>query len=167
MILETIKSKTLTYEQKIVALARLAENSLSILKKTDKLKYYMGKNIICDLFEGEAPYRPRYIVPDYEKFMKQGSEFLGLKVADDIWEATHNLLILYKHVPSITTMPVYVGNIDYLLEPYVKDEEEAYRAIKLFLKHIDATITDSFCHGNIGPKDTKAGRLILKAMKEL
>lgn len=167
MILETIKSKTLTYEQKIVALARLAENSLSVLKKTDKLKEYMDKKIICDLFEGEAPYRPRYIVPDYEKFMKQGSKFLNLDVPTDIWEATHNLLILYKHVPSITTMPVYIGNIDYLLEPFIKDEDEAYRAIKLFLKHIDSTITDSFCHGNIGPEDTKAGRLILKAMEEL
>lgn len=167
MILETIKSKTLTYEQKIVALARLAENSLSVLKKTDKLKEYMDKKIICDLFEGEAPYRPRYIVPDYEKFMKQGSKFLNLDVPTDIWEATHNLLILYKHVPSITTMPVYIGNIDYLLEPFIKDENEAYRAIKLFLKHIDSTITDSFCHGNIGPEDTKAGRLILKAMEEL
>ncbi|GKT17466.1 Glycyl radical enzyme, HI0521, predicted like protein, partial [Aduncisulcus paluster] len=35
------------------------------------------------------------------------------------------------------------------------------------MKHIDRTITDSFCHANIGPKDTKAGRLILKAEREL
>lgn len=167
MILETIKSKNLTFEQKIITLAKLAENSISVIDKSEKLKEYMDKKIICDLMEGEAPYRPRYIVPDYEKFMKQGSKFLGLDVPTDIWEATNNLLILYKHVPSITTMPVYLGNIDYLLEPYITDENEAYKAIKLFLKHIDSTITDSFCHANIGPKETKAGKIILKVMKEL
>lgn len=167
MVLDIIKRKDLTYEQKVMCLAREAENSVNAIEKSDKLKEYMEKKIICDLMEGEAPYRPRYIVPDYEKFMKQGSQFLGLDIPTDIWEATNNLLILYKHVPSITTMPVYLGNLDYLLEPYIKDENEAYRAIKLFLKHIDSTITDSFCHANIGPKDTKAGRIILKVMREL
>ena len=167
MVLQTIKREDLTYEQKLTTLARLAENSLNVIEKSEKLKQYMAKKIVCDLMEGEAPYRPRYIVPDYETFMKQGSKFLGLEIATDIWEATNNLLILYKHVPSITTMPVYLGNIDYLLEPYIKDENEAYKAIKLFLKHIDSTITDSFCHANIGPKETTAGKIILKVMKEL
>lgn len=166
-ILNIIKSNKLTFEQKVIALGREAENSLNILKIDERTEYYRKLGIICDLFEGNAPYRPRYIVPDYELFMKNGSKFLGLEPATNIWEATNNLLILYKHVPSITTMPVYVGNLDYLLEPYVKNEEEAYLAIKLFLKHIDSTITDSFCHGNIGPKETKAGLLILKAMEEL
>jgi YjjI family glycine radical enzyme len=64
-------------------------------------------------------------------------------------------------------MPVYVGNLDTLLEPYIEDEEEAFKAIKLFLMQLDRTITDSFCHANIGPLPTKAGRLILKAEREL
>ncbi len=64
--------------------------------------------------------------------MKQGSEFLNLNPPKDIWEATNNLLILYKHVPSITSMPVYIGNIDTLLDPFISDENEAYNAIKLF-----------------------------------
>ena len=165
--LNIIKDKTLTYEQKVLSLARAAENSLSVMNVSDKGKEYIKEGIICDLNEGNAPCRPRYIVPDYEKFMKNGSEFLGLKPATDIWEATNNLLILYKHVPSITSFPVYIGNIDKLLEPFIKDEDEAYKAIKLFLMHIDRTITDSFCHANIGPEDTKAGRLILKAEEEL
>ncbi|SHE49226.1 YjjI family glycine radical enzyme [Clostridium fallax] len=162
-----IKDGSLTYEQKVIALAREAENSLKVLKISDKCEKLRQSGVICDLFEGNAPYRPRYIVPDYEKFMREGSAFLELDPPKDIWEATNSLLILYKHVPSITTMPVYIGNIDYLLEPFINDEEEAYKAIKLFLKHIDRTITDSFCHGNIGPKATKAGRLILKAEREL
>lgn len=166
-ILNIIKNKGLTFEQKVISLAREAENSIEVLNISPKTKEFLEKGIICDLFEGNAPYRPRYIVPDYEKFMKNGSEFLGIEVPKNIWEATNVLLILYKHVPSITTMPVYVGNIDYLLEPFIKDEKEAQLAIKLFLKHIDATITDSFCHANIGPKETKAGKIILQIMREL
>lgn len=166
-ILNVIKNRILTYEQKVLSLAREAENLLNVLNIDEEVQEYRDEGIICDLFEGNAPYRPRYIVPDYEKFMKRGSELLGLKPPQDIWEATNNLLILYKHVPSITSFPVYIGNIDKLLEPFIKDEDEAYRAIKLFLIHIDRTITDSFCHGNIGPEDTRAGRLILKAEREL
>lgn len=167
MVLEIIKSKKLTYEQKLVALARAAEGSIECLNKTEKIKNFLKDGVVCDLFEGNLPYRPRYIVPDYEKFMKQGSKFLSLKKAENIWEAINNLLILYKHVPSITTMPVYLGNIDYLLEPYIEDEKEAKLAIELFLKHIDSTITDSFCHANIGPKKTKAGIIILEVIKKL
>lgn len=164
---QIIKDKTLTYEQKVVSLARTAENTLNVLNISEDLVKLKEQGIICDLFEGSAPYRPRYITPDYEVFFKNGSEFLGLEPPKDIWEATHNLMIIYKHVPSITTMPVYIGNLDTLLEPFIEDEEEAFKAIKLFLRHIDRTITDSFCHGNIGPFDTKAGRLILRAEREL
>lgn len=167
MILEAIKNQNITFEQKVVTLARLAEGSIEVLNKSESLKKYIEDGIICDLFEGNAPYRPRYIVPDYEKFMEQGSKFLNIEKPTNIWEAVHGLLILYKHVPSITTMPVYLGNIDYLLEPFVENEKEAYLAIKLFLKHVDSTITDSFCHANIGPRETKAGSLILKGMREL
>ena len=166
-VLNIIKDKTITYEQKVLNLAREAENSLNILNIGEEVKDYREEGIICDLNEGNAPYRPRYIVPDYEKFMKHGSEFLKLKPPKDIWEAVNNLLILYRHVPSITSFPVYIGNIDTLLDPFIVDEEEAYKAIKLFLTHIDRTITDSFCHANIGPRDTKAARIILKAEREL
>ena len=166
-ILSIIKNRVLTYEQKLRTLAGAAEATLDVLNITPDIQEYKDKGIICDLFEGNAPYRARYITPDYEKFMKQGSKFLEIKPAKDIWEATTNLLILYNHVPSITTYPVYLGNIDMLLEPYIKDEEEAYKAIKLFLLQIDRTITDSFCHANLGPQKTKAGEMILKATVEL
>ena len=159
-VLNIIKNNGLTFEQKINSLAKEAENSICVLDITKKTQEYLEKGIICDLFEGNIPFRPRYIVPDYEKFMRNGSKFLELTPPTNIWEATNNLLILYKHVPSITTMPVYIGNIDYLLEPFILDENESKLAIKLFLKHIDSTITDSFCHANIGPLETKAGNII-------
>ncbi|WFD09002.1 YjjI family glycine radical enzyme [Tepidibacter hydrothermalis] len=166
-IFNIIKDTTMTYEQKVMSLARAAEETLNVLNISEMAQKYREEGIICDLNEGNAPYRPRYIVPDYERFITNGSEFLGIKPPKDIWEAVNSLLILYKHVPSITSFPVYIGNIDTLLDRFIEDEDEAYKAIKLFLTHIDRTITDSFCHANIGPKDTKAGRLILKAEREL
>ncbi|MCM1988422.1 YjjI family glycine radical enzyme [Oceanirhabdus seepicola] len=166
-VLNIIKDKTLTFEQRVIALARAAENSIDVLGITEEIQKYRDNGVICDLGEGNAPYRPRYIVPDYNKFMEQGSEFLKLQPPTDIWEAVNNLLILYKHVPSITTFPVYIGNIDKLLDPFVNDEEEAYKAIKFFMLHIDRTITDSFCHANIGPEKTKAGEIILRVQREL
>ena len=166
-ILSIVKNRVLTYEQKLRTLAGAAEATLDVLGITPEIQEYRDKGIICDLFEGNAPYRARYITPDYEVFMKQGSKFLEIKPAKDKWEATTNLLILYNHVPSITTYPVYLGNLDTLLEPYIKDEEEAYKAIKLFLLQIDRTITDSFCHANLGPHKTKAGEMIMRATAEL
>ncbi len=165
--LNVIQDKTLTYEQVVIGLAREAENELKVLNKSPELLTMMNAGIICDLFEGNAPYRPRYIVPDYAKFFREGSRFLNLDPPRDIHEALNHLMIFYRHVPSITGFPVYIGNLDELLEPFIVDEDEAFKAIKRFLTYIDRTITDSFCHGNIGPKDTRAGRLILKAEREL
>ncbi|MGL4798209.1 MAG: glycyl radical enzyme domain-containing protein, partial [Cellulosilyticaceae bacterium] len=130
MVENIIKDKTLTFEQKVVALARHAENSIQVLAIDERTEELRASGIICDLFEGNAPYRPRYILPNYEKLMTEGCKFLQLEPPTNIWEATHTLLIFYKHVPSITTMPVYIGNIDTLLDPFIKDEEEARLAIK-------------------------------------
>ncbi|TDT67444.1 YjjI family glycine radical enzyme [Hypnocyclicus thermotrophus] len=165
-VIKIIKNKNLSFEQKVIELARYAENSIAPIELSNETKEMIDKGIICDLFEGNAPYRPRYIIVDFNKFMKKGSTFLELSPPKTLLEAVNNLLIFYKHIPSITTMPVYIGNIDYILEPFIKGDED-YEVIKLFLNHIDKTITDSFCHANIGPKYTKAGELILKASKEL
>ena len=166
-ILEIIKDQGLEQYQKIISLAREAENSLEVLGLNDKEKKYLDKGIICDLAEGNAPFKPRYNLVDFEKFLNEGSEFLELDPPQNLSEAINNLLILYKHIPSVTTFPVYLGNIDQLLDPYIENEKEALSLIKLFLTHIDRTLTDSFVHANIGPEDTKAGRLILKAEREL
>lgn len=172
-ILETIKNPTLTHEQKVATTSGLADSLLEVLDLPEGLDELLNvpidRKCICDLNEGHAPMRPRYIIPDYEKFMKEGSKFLNLKPATDLYEAINNLLIFYKHVPSITNFPVYLGQLDLLLEPYIDTvpEEQAKKLIKMFLIHIDRTILDSFSHADIGPKATKAGYLLLEAEKEL
>ena len=168
-VLDIVTSKGLTYEQKVVALAHAAENSLEVLEIPEKTRHYMETGAICDLDEGHAPYRPRYILPDYEAAVKKGCEFLQLDPPKDLDEVIQFLEILYRHVPSITSYPVYLGSIDRLIEPFLEgvSDEEAEKKLRLFLIYLDRTITDGFCHANLGPEETRTGRIILKLEKEL
>lgn len=164
---EIISDPTLTYSQQVLALARLAENNDDSLPLEPAFEQALKDETLCDLGEGRAPYRPRYILPDYRILMEKGSAFLGLHAPKDIWEATNALLIMYKHVPSITSFPVYLGNFTDLFEPFDVDEQETKKALGLFLLHIDKTLTDSFVHANIGPRDARVNRIILDLTKEM
>jgi len=164
-----VTNTALTYSQEVSALASLAENEDRTLDYGSEWYKAYNEEILCDLGEGVLPYRPRYVIPDYSKLIKNGSEFLNLEPAEDLYEALNNLLIFYKHVPSITHFPVYLGGFDDLLEEFVVlvDYKKAKKALKMFLRHIDSTLTDSFVHANIGPKETVTGNIILELTEEM
>lgn len=172
-ILDTIKDPTATHEQKVTYLARHAENFMKVLDEPAEMDELMrcadDVRCICNLGEGEAPYRPRYITPDYPKLMREGSAFLQLEPPKDLFEALNNLMIFYHNVPSITNYPVFIGNLDVLLEPFIGDldDETVCKALRLFLTQVDRTILDSFCHADIGPLPTRAGVLIMRVSAEL
>lgn len=168
-VLDIVTAKGLTYEQKVVSLAHSAENCLDVLQIPEKTQHFMKTGAICDLDEGHAPYRPRYVMPDYQKAIKDGCEFLRLEPPKDLDELLSFLTIFYRHVPSITSFPVFLGDLDKMIEPFLDGmtDEEAAKKIKLFLIYLDRTITDSFCHGNLGPEETRAGKIILTLEKEL
>ncbi len=138
-ILDIIESATLTHEQKLTCLANQADSLMEVLDLPEGLDELLNvpidRKCICDLSEGHAPMRPRYIIPDYAKFLKEGSKFLQLDPPTDLYEALNSLMIFYKHVPSVTNYPVYVGQLDELLEPYIDtvDEAQAKKMLKLFL----------------------------------
>lgn len=172
-IYQTIVDKTQTYEQKVAVLAKQAESLMEVLEEPEDFQdlFYVPfeQKCICNLNEGNAPLRPRYIVPDYPRFLREGSGFLQLDAPEDLWEALNSLLIFYKHVPSITNYPVFIGCLDELIAPYIEGMEDAevLKALKLFLTNVDRTILDSFCHANVGPKASRAGMLLLQAESEL
>lgn len=170
-ILDTVKSSSMTCQQKLMTLANIAERLFDpreLLGYTDEEWEYINNQMICDLNEGHAIYRPRYILPDYTVYIEKGCQFLDLPAPKTLDEALDGLLIIYSHVPSITTFPVYIGRLDIMLDPFLTgNDEEDFIKIKRFLNHVDKTVPDSFCHANIGPVDTKAGRLILQAVIEL
>ena len=169
MIYDTLTSNKRSYEQKVLDLAHCAENMLAVLPIPEKTLHYFSTGAINDLFEGHAPYRPRYIMVDFEKFMKQGSAFLRIDPPKTFDEALFALMSLYHHIPSITNFPVYLGNLDTLLDPFISSlsDEEVKNKLILFLNFLDRTITDSFCHANIGPVETRLGRLLLEVEGKL
>jgi len=166
---QIVTSPTLSPEQKRHFLALEAENNLPYPALPAAARAALDEGVICDMFEGHAPYKPRYVLPDYAKFLANGSDWLELEGAQDLDDALSLLTILYHHVPSVTSMPVYLGHLDALLQPYVKilTQEEIDVRIKRFWRYLDRTLPDAFMHANIGPEDTPVTRAILRADAEL
>ena len=158
--LNIIKDETLTYRQELIALARLGESTDDTVRYSDAYYEAKKKGALCDLNEGVMPYRPRYICPDYD---------LGIEPPTDLLEAVNALEIFYAHVPSITTYPVYLGDLDSLLTPFVEKEDPAFakKVLKLFLLQIDKVLTDSFVHFDIGPEDNITARMFLELTEEM
>jgi YjjI family glycine radical enzyme len=165
----TVTDPALTYRQRLHRLAGLAEEAVEPPAVSDACREAQEKGVICDLGEGHAPYRPRYLLPDYAVALRNGSTFLELDPARDIDEALAFLLIAYTAVPSITSYPVYVGDLDKLLAPYLDgiSDEDLYRRLRLFWISLDRMLPDAFVHSNLGPDDTRVGRTILRLEREL
>jgi YjjI family glycine radical enzyme len=159
----------LSPKQKSNYLALEAENSLPYVAVSEQVNNAMTDGIICDMFEGHAPFKPRYVLPDYAKYLQQGSEYLELAPAEDFDDALNALTILYHHVPSVTNIPVYLGQLDGLLMPFTLglDDDVIYRKLKRFWILLDRTLPDAFMHVNIGPTDNIICRTILRIDAEL
>lgn len=168
-VLGILRDPSLEPAQKRQRLAASAENTLPCPGAGTRAEVLLNMGVLCDLFEGHAPYRPRYVLPDYARLLAQGSDFLNLAPPRDLFEALNALLIAYRFVPSITGYPVYLGALDELLEPHWDSVSEATaeRLLEMFLVQIDRTLPDAFVHMNLGPRDTRAGRAVLALERRL
>ncbi|MDP1732676.1 MAG: YjjI family glycine radical enzyme [Devosia sp.] len=161
--------RTLSPGQKARYLSLEAEGMLPYPALDVETQEALDQRVICDMYEGHAPYKPRYVLPDYGVVLKNGSEYLELPVPETLDEAINTLMIAYHHVPSVTGMPVYIGKLDDLLLPFCDgvSDQELYRRIKLFWRYLDRTLPDAFMHANIGPTDNRVARTILRVDAEL
>lgn len=164
-----VRDPLLSPAQKSHALALAAENALPYPELPADVAEAMTQGVLCDMFEGHAPHKPRYVLPDYARFLRQGSAWLELAAPRDFDEALDALRILYHHVPSVTGMPVWLGRLDHLLLPFVGelDDETLYRKLKGFWIYLDRVLPDAFMHVNIGPDDNRICRMILRIDNEL
>ncbi|HEX9258912.1 MAG TPA: YjjI family glycine radical enzyme [Acidimicrobiales bacterium] len=164
-----VNDPTLAYHQRVYRLAGLAEEALEYPWVSDACRQALDKRIICDLFEGPAPYRPRYVLADFERALAQGSAYLELPPPEDLDDALSFLLILYTQVPSITGYPVYVGDLDKALSPFTGEVSDAdlYKKLRRFWISLDRILPDAFTHTDLGPDDTRIGRTILRLEREL
>ncbi|MBI9045954.1 MAG: YjjI family glycine radical enzyme [Anaerolineaceae bacterium] len=122
---------------------------------------------ICLLGEGPAPFHPRYTAPDYLKMLQQGSAFFDLKPAQSIFDVVDHLITLYQYAPS-SGLPVYLGNLDELFEPYLDSvsEETAYAVMKSFWRMVDRLHPNGFVHADLGPQVSRAGRMLMEIDRE-
>src|SRR3990172_10863116 len=165
-----VTAPRLTYRQRLQQLALLAEGALPYPKLSTAADEAMETGLVSDLRGGPAPYRPRYLLPDYSVALRNGSEFLELEPAADLEDAVALLEILYHHVPSITTYPVYFGDLDALLMPYWDESwtpDRLDRIITRLWRFLDRTIPDAFAHANIGPTDNPVARSVLRVDRAL
>lgn len=167
---ELVQDPALGYDQRVRRLAALATEALPYPALSDECREALDKRVICDLFEGHAPFTPRYVLPDYELALRQGLRHLELDPPDDLDDALAFLQIMYAHVPSVTTYPVYLGDLDRLLEPFVSDDlddEQLDRKLRRFWIGIDRMVPDAFAHLDLGPQDGRVVRSILRVERSL
>jgi YjjI family glycine radical enzyme len=165
-----ITAPNLTYRQRLLQLALAAEAELPYPKLSADAERAMESGLVSDLHEGPAPFRPRYLLPDYAVALLNGSEYLELDPPTTLEEAVDLLQILYHHVPSITGHPVFFGDIDALLMPYLDDswtDERLDALMRRFWRYLDRTIPDAFAHANVGPSDNPIARSVLRVDREL
>jgi len=164
-----VTSPSHTYKQKVSGLASLAENLLEVPLVSPECKRALEARIICDMYEGSAPYRPRYLLPDYKKVLDEGSAFLELAPAINLDEALAYLLIMYSQTMSITGYPVYFGDLDALLLPYSENvtDEDLYCKVRLFWISLDRMFPDAFAHTNLSSRYNRVAKTILQIEREL
>ena len=168
-IRSVVNDPKFTYRQRVANLANLAENLLDAPPVRKQCADALAKRIICDMFEGSAPYRPRYLLPDYKKTLDNGSTFLELPAAKNFDDALAFLLIMYASTPSITGYPVYFGDLDTLLLPYVDEvsDEDLYAKLKRFWISLDRMFPDAFAHTNLSPVYNRVSKMIFRLEREL
>ena len=136
-----ITSSALTHEQAMIRLSDIPLNRVEFFETTKEFRELCEAGCLCRMSEGNVTYQPRYILPDYEKLFREGCKFLRLDPPKTLFEAIQTLEIFYRHVPSVTHYPVYLGSVDKLLEPFM-DDEHAYELIRSFLIFLDRSIPD-------------------------
>jgi YjjI family glycine radical enzyme len=173
MVLACVQDPTLTYRQRVQQLAALAENALDPPEVSSDCVEAQAKGVVHDMGEGHAPYRPRYLLPDYAAALAAGSAQLELTPPQNLDDALAFLLAMYPNVPSITGYPVYLGDLDTLLEPFVGeldpagDDAQLRARLSRFWQIIDRTLPDAFVHADLGPDDGRVVRAVLRVDREL
>jgi len=165
-----VRNTRSTYDQKLRQLAALATEALPYPELSPACAEALEKRIVCDMFEGHAPYTARYILPDYEKAIRNGLHHLEMPAPTTLADALTFLQVMYANVPSVTTYPVYLGDLDKVLAPFVTDEvsdAELDAALRRFWITIDRTLPDAFVHLDLGPEDSRLARSIFRVERSL
>lgn len=165
-----VTSHALGYDQRLRRLASLAQDALSYPSLSPLCAEALDARVICDMYEGHRPITPRYVLPDYARALRNGVAYLELEPPESLDDALSFLTILYSHVPSVTTYPVYLGDLDALLEPFVPadlPDAELDAKLRRFWIQLDRMLPDAFVHANVGPSDGRVVRSVWRVERSL
>ena len=165
---EIVNAPDTLIDHKRDMLVDTAFKTLSYPPISKEARQLIENGTICLLGEGPAPYHPRYVAPDFKRLLEQGTEFFELKPAQTMYDVVELLLTAYQYAPS-ATLPVYLGQLDELFEPYLDtvSEGEARNLMRTFWRLVDRLHPNGFVHANIGPEETRAGNLLLEIDREV
>ncbi|WP_254554934.1 glycyl radical enzyme domain-containing protein, partial [Salmonella enterica] len=76
-------------------LALVADNAVPFPALPEDARQELVEGVICVLFEGLAHFKPRYVLPDFARFLAFGSQWLVVDGAKDLDDAFSLLSILY------------------------------------------------------------------------
>lgn len=165
-----LTTPALGYGQRLRQLSALATSALDYPALSAECRQALDERVICDMYEGHRPFTPRYVLPDYALALRQGVRHLELDPPSDLDDALSFLTVLYGHVPSVTTYPVYLGDLDTLLEPFVPaamTDAELDARLRRFWIQLDRLLPDAFVHADLGPRDGRVVRSILRVERSL
>lgn len=165
-----VRDGTLSYDQKLRRLAALADESIEYPSLTPECREALDQRVICDMFEGHAPFTARYVLPDYERAMRQGLQYLEMAPPTNLADALAFLQVMYANVPSVTTYPVYLGDLDKVLAPFVTDDitdDELDATLRRFWIGLDRMLPDAFVHLDLGPHDSRITRSVFRVERSL
>ena len=166
---EVVRSRALQTDEKLVQLASLAAKTQAYTPCSPEANRAIEQGILCLMGEPGRPFHFRYIAPDFARLLTHGSEFLELAPAKDLYDAVEILLTAYNYVPDHALLPVALGRIDLLLEPYIGTvpEPTARRLLASLWRLVDRLHPSGFVNANLGPQETKAGRLLLETDRDV
>lgn len=68
-----ITNSALTHEQAMIALSDVPLSYVEFFETTNEFRELCEAGCLCRMAEGNVTYQPRYILPDYEKLMREGA----------------------------------------------------------------------------------------------
>ena len=165
---EVVRSRALQADEKETLLANLAAKTQAYTPCSDEANQAIAKGILCIMGEAGRPFHFRYLAPDFARLLAQGSKFLEFGPARDLFDAVEMLLAAYNYVPDHALLPVGLGPIDRLLEPYIDTvpEPTARRLLATLWRLVDRLHPSGFVNANIGPEETRTGRMLLDVDRE-
>ena len=166
----TLTSQALTHEQKLMSLAKEAENAFDVLDIPPRTRHFFETGAINDSSSRGTPLPPPVHPARLRSVRPAGQRLPPPAAALRIWTScSFPLMTLYRHVPSITNFPVYRAIWTPSSTPSwtAGATREARRKLRLFPQpsgpHHHRLLLP--CH--LGPAATRAGRLLLEVLSEV